>query len=252
VGAERLIMSSAPLSIAPPPRRERNASETRRRILDAAEVEFAAKGFDGARLGSIARAADAQSALIHHYFEDKAGLYQAVLARALDALSAEGWDILAQVNASIPPPPAPPKRAKAKAKANVKALPPLKFDIAKIVGDFVESMLRFYATHMRVLSILTHDAHSGGPLAGEVMKSTTQPVFEAIVALLERLQRTGELRPDFDARHVCISGVAMASWPFQERLFVAMVFPIDVLDPRFVEARRRDIVAMLLDRILPR
>src|SRR5262245_18089884 len=84
---------------------KRNAAETRRRILEAAEVEFAAKGFDGARLGSIARAAEVQQALIHHYFEDKAGLYRAVIAGALDALSAEGWDILAQVNAASVPPP---------------------------------------------------------------------------------------------------------------------------------------------------
>src|SRR5215210_4622976 len=38
-------------------KRERNSLETKRRILEAATAEFAAKGFDGARLGSIARTA---------------------------------------------------------------------------------------------------------------------------------------------------------------------------------------------------
>src|SRR3954451_22138381 len=59
-------MSLTP-STPPAPRKERNALETKRRILHAAEREFAAKGFDGARLGIIARAADVQQALIHHY-----------------------------------------------------------------------------------------------------------------------------------------------------------------------------------------
>jgi len=40
---------------ASPRKKERNAVETKRRILEAAAAEFAAKGFDGTRLGSIAR-----------------------------------------------------------------------------------------------------------------------------------------------------------------------------------------------------
>ena len=64
----------------PSARRERNADATKARLLAAAESEFAAKGFDGARLGNIAKAAGVQQALIHHYFADKEGLYREVLA----------------------------------------------------------------------------------------------------------------------------------------------------------------------------
>src|SRR4051794_30056411 len=61
------------------PRRERNAAATQKRLLDAAESEFAARGFAGARLREIADTAGVQPALIHHYFVDKQGLYRAVL-----------------------------------------------------------------------------------------------------------------------------------------------------------------------------
>jgi len=218
--------SSRVNAASPDPRPRRSSVETQRRILDAAEIEFASKGYDGARLGSIARAADAQQALIHHYFDDKAGLYREVITRALDGLSAEGWDILAQVNAASIPPPSPARTSAKKKSAGYKV------DVAKLVSDFIASMLRFHATHGRIVSILRHEAHTGGALAAEVVERTTKPVFEAIVALFEKLQRAGEIRRDFDARHMCLSGLAMAAWPFQEHVFVSMVFPTTVHDPR--------------------
>lgn len=54
-------------------------SERRQQILDAAFEEFAAKGFKGATIKSIARAAGLQSpSLIYWYFPTKEELFQAV------------------------------------------------------------------------------------------------------------------------------------------------------------------------------
>lgn len=50
----------------------------RQRILDAAEAEFAARGFSGARMARIAATAAVNKQLLFHYFESKAGLHQAV------------------------------------------------------------------------------------------------------------------------------------------------------------------------------
>ncbi len=60
---------------------EKDHTETRERILLAAKKEFAEKGFDGARMGSIARKAKANQALIHYYFNTKENLYVQVLHR---------------------------------------------------------------------------------------------------------------------------------------------------------------------------
>src|SRR3954454_7303547 len=66
--------------------------DRRRAILDAAFAEFAAKGFRGATIKSIAEAAGVKSpALLYFYFDSKEVLFQAVLEehapilRALDA-----------------------------------------------------------------------------------------------------------------------------------------------------------------------
>ncbi len=57
----------------------RDPERTRLRILEAALKEFAACGFAGARVGSIARRARINKRMLYHYFEDKEGLFRAVL-----------------------------------------------------------------------------------------------------------------------------------------------------------------------------
>src|SRR5262245_10513140 len=120
-----------PPDAASPPR-ERNAAATKQRLLDAAEGEFAARGFAGARLREIALAAGVQPALIHHYFTDKQGLYRAVLDRALYPTSTASWSLLAS-----------------------------RHDLEDLLTGFIEMLLRFYAAHQNLLAILRHEALRG-------------------------------------------------------------------------------------------
>lgn len=57
---------------------------TRERILDAAGSIFAMRGFRAATVRQISEAAGVNVALLHYYFKDKAGLYQAVLEDLTD------------------------------------------------------------------------------------------------------------------------------------------------------------------------
>jgi TetR/AcrR family transcriptional regulator len=61
--------------------RTRDANLARVKILDAAEAAFAMHGFDGARIEAIARASGYNVSLLFQYFDDKLGLYAAVLKR---------------------------------------------------------------------------------------------------------------------------------------------------------------------------
>jgi AcrR family transcriptional regulator len=49
--------------------------DTRAAILDAARAEFSARGYDASSLRAIARLAEVDPALVHHYFEGKAALF---------------------------------------------------------------------------------------------------------------------------------------------------------------------------------
>ncbi len=63
----------------PPARRTRRGRPTRSRILDAAAVEFAARGFDGAKVDRIARRAGLNKAMLYYHFRNKAALYRTIL-----------------------------------------------------------------------------------------------------------------------------------------------------------------------------
>jgi AcrR family transcriptional regulator len=53
-------------------------------IIRAARETFAEQGYDGTSLRAVARAAGVDAALIHHYFEGKAGLFMAAMALPFD------------------------------------------------------------------------------------------------------------------------------------------------------------------------
>jgi len=61
--------------------RAHDAEGAREAILNAAEKVFAEHGFDGARIDAIAEAAGYNKSRIFHYYDDKLGLYAAVLRR---------------------------------------------------------------------------------------------------------------------------------------------------------------------------
>src|ERR1700675_3429889 len=64
---------------------QRDLSRTRQRIMAAAEKEFAASGYAGARTDAIARRARVNERMIFYCFDSKEGLYRAVLAQELSA-----------------------------------------------------------------------------------------------------------------------------------------------------------------------
>ena len=220
-------------------KRERNSLETKRRILEAATKEFAAKGFDGARLGSIARAADVQQALIHHYFADKEGLHQEVVRGGLAAMTERAWDLLARMDA----PARDAKVKKGKTKHDPKQL-------ELLAEAFVDLLLRFFADNREFLQILRHEARRGDD-ATKIVADTVAPVFDGIVARLDAMRARGEVRKDVDAKHLVLSCVAMAAFPFQEEPFVAAIWPADWHDRAFLQKRKKHIVGMILARVLP-
>ena len=61
--------------------RVHNAEGAREAILNAAEVVFAEHGFDGARVDAIAETAGYNKSLLFQYYDDKLGLYSAVIRR---------------------------------------------------------------------------------------------------------------------------------------------------------------------------
>ena len=56
-------------------------------ILEAAESEFAAKGYDGARTTSIAKAAGVTHAMLHYYFRTKELLFERIIDKKISEIT---------------------------------------------------------------------------------------------------------------------------------------------------------------------
>ena len=208
---------SAPPGDAPP---QRNATETKKRLLDAAEAEFAAKGFAGARLRDVAAAALVQQALIHRYFGDKEGRYRAVLERAIAETAEGSWDILGRVS-----------------------------EIRPLLEAFVDLLLGFYASHANLLAILRMEAASGSSVAVDLMRDRIKPVFAAVEALLLRWQREGAVRADLAASDLLVAILGLTLFPFQE---ARLLSALSVGTASSIEERKHAIVTLVLEGALPR
>ena len=248
-----LSPSILPPSPAPPARKERNALDSKRRILEAAESEFAAKGFDGARLGTIARAAEVQQALIHHYFGDKEGLHGEVVRSGLAAMTEGVWELLSRMDAPAAASATRTKAsaAKSKVKPRLTAKQTSVSELRTLAEAFVELLLKFFATNGSFLAILRHEARRDGDGAAKIVHGSVGPIFDGIVARLDAMRARGDVKKDVDARHLVLSCVAMVAFPFQEEPFVKAIWPADWHGEAFLEERKKHIVAMILARVAP-
>lgn len=81
------------------------SATTKRRVFAAAAEGFAAGGFAGASMRTIAARADVSQALVHHHFGSKQALYDLVVADAVERCRtfAEGWlaELLGQHDAGL-------------------------------------------------------------------------------------------------------------------------------------------------------
>ncbi|HUH29970.1 MAG TPA: TetR/AcrR family transcriptional regulator [Rhodanobacter sp.] len=75
----------------------KDSVSTKDRILGAAEVLFAQRGFDGASLRQLTTAAGVNLAAVNYHFGSKEKLVEQVFRRRLDALNARRMDALATI-----------------------------------------------------------------------------------------------------------------------------------------------------------
>ncbi|MBN7784331.1 TetR family transcriptional regulator [Ponticoccus gilvus] len=81
-----------------PAKRGSSASGAIEKILLAAEVEFADRGFDGAGMKAISTRSGVSQALLHYHFGNKETLYEAVIAQRSEKINTERMALLSRVD----------------------------------------------------------------------------------------------------------------------------------------------------------
>lgn len=150
-----------------------NAEATQAAILDAAEQEFAKSGFAAALTEAIAAKSGVTKTMIYYYFENKEGLYIAVLKRAFL------------------------ERFRMSKSLNFKTLPP-----AQALEQFLQYFLSAMAKHPHLPAIMVYEALQN---QGKYYQQIELLDFlKTLSSILERGVASGVFRP-LDPRHTTIN-----------------------------------------------
>src|SRR5258705_12592235 len=143
----------------PRSRLRRSRDDNRERLLDAALVEFGAKGFDGASTRAIAGRADAHQPQIHYHFESKEALWKA----AVDHLFAEGGRAMEGLDVGG---------------GRTGAIDALSDGFAEMIRRFV----RFAAARPELNQIMVHEATARGARPRWMTERHVRALYDAVRA----------------------------------------------------------------------
>ncbi|MDQ6750475.1 MAG: TetR family transcriptional regulator [Actinomycetota bacterium] len=194
---------------------------SRQRILDAALVEFAARGYEGARLQDIARTAGLSRPTLLYHFESKEGLYAAVIEAATADWATETHRAIS---------------------VNLQGF--------EQIASLVRAAFHFFETHRDFVRVLRREAIEGGERLGAASADVLAPFIAQGVAFLERETAAGRLRTH-DPLELMAFCYASVFTHFSEAAFRARVLDEDPLAPGGLQRGRDALIALLRAALEP-
>ncbi len=195
-------------------RRKIENPATARRILAAAEKQFAAEGMAGARTEEIAAAAHANKAMLYYYFGNKRRLHRAVLENLLRQLHSRSEF--------------PEKAASAREKL-----------LAFVTGYF-----DFLATHPNYPRLVQREAMEASRNFGWMVRQYLRPFHNQLVRTIEEGIEAGEFRR-VDADHMALSILGMTTSYFAAAPILSEIVGRDLLAPASIESRKQALLDFL-------
>lgn len=202
------------------PKRARNSAKTKAAILAAGRVEFAERGFEGARVDAIAERAGANKRLLYHYFGNKEELYSAVLLDAYQeirrgerALSLDQFSPVEAMDRLV------------------------RFTFRHFLANpwFTKLLSTENVENARFLKLLPDIPALHSPLVGQIR------------TILERGHDAGVFRRDVDPIQLYISIAGLGYFYVSNMATLSVIFGKDLASVSMVQEREAQAVAMVLD-----
>lgn len=191
---------------------------TRERILDAAEREFADKGFFGARVDEIAHSADINKRMIYAHFGSKEGLYSSALLEVYRRLAECERRFI--TNEQDP-------------RVSVR-------NIVRISFDFLVENPAF------VRMLMWENLNNGASVPSEDIVKLKAPGVEYMRAQIRRGKELGVFRPDADEEQTILSLMSFCFSYFSNIHTMSVIFGKDLTGAEEVSARAEYVADIIL------
>ncbi len=201
----------------------RNAEQTKKTLLEAAQQVFATSGFAGARVDTIASVSGFNKSLIFQYFGDKEGLYQAVVEQfrhESDHAYLEAIDPSQYLEGTLTP---------------------------SRLREFLERSVRWvfldWLSRPHKIGILSWRMAEGSQLF-DLEHLETMPGTRASLEVLNTAQRLGLIQPSLEPRLMTITVMSLP-------LMYMRLLPLeDRDDPKRLAAVCEQVLTLLLEGLL--
>jgi AcrR family transcriptional regulator len=190
----------------------RDAEQTRRRILEAATVEFARKGLGGARVDAIALRSKSNKRMIYHYFGSKDELFKAVIEAAYFGIRS------------------------AEQRLHLDELEP-----EEAIATLVRFTWNYYLQHPEFLTLVnSENLHRAKHLkSSDMFRSVSGKFVQMVKHILDRGVRKGVFRDGIDPVQLNITIAAIGYYYLTNRFTGSIVFERDLMAPEQLDARLR-------------
>jgi TetR/AcrR family transcriptional regulator len=210
---------------APGVRNKRNAEKSRTKILAAATREFSLKGYDGARMDSIARRAQVSKNLIYHYFHSKEHLFIGVMEGIYVEMRSHHDEAKLQ--------DVEPRQA---------------------VATLTRALHRLFADRPEIITLLnSENLYKARHIAKSKRIGTLyRPFLGGLGRLLKRGARLGVFRKRVNPIELYITISAISYFYFSNAYTLGYIFSRHMLTERNIRAREQHIVDVVLGYLEPR
>lgn len=198
-------------------------NKTEQKIIEAAEVVFHEKGFDGARMQEIADKASINKGLLHYYFKSKDALFDAIFNMALKKMSGSINSIL---------------------KMDIS----LEEKINLIIDSYMNLLLRNSSLPRFVITELNKDSDRfiKKYLSGEINN-----VFANFINSVQREIDAGKIKP-INPKHLFMNMISMILFPFIGKPMIQVLIGVDNKEfNKLIQERREHIKAFIKDALKP-
>ena len=188
------------------PVRSESPEDVRRRLVAVARDLFAKRGFGEVGIREIARAAEVTPGMISYYFDDKLGLYEAMLASVFEEMLGRARELATRPADGTGP-------------------------LAALIRLYISTI----ASQPWVPALLLREIVTGESAArARFIERFASRVATLLPGLVAAEVAIGELRDDLDARLCVLSLVGMSVFPFLAHPLAGKVLGYE-LDAAFAE-----------------